>query len=127
MLLVDFLDALGFLVQLSFGSSHLTLLRQQLVLQLQQFGLTLLDQCQQLLFILMEKGRRPKKFVIAERSNFTSATVCQEMALNTDIFLNLIWKKLTFQEKVGNKYLPSSLVTKQAILDEVYTYYRKKV
>lgn len=51
-LLVDLLDALGFLVQLSFGSGHLALLRQQLILQLQKFVLTLLNRRQQLLLIL---------------------------------------------------------------------------
>lgn len=53
-LLVDFLEALGFLVQFSFGSGHLALLRQQLVLQLKHFALTLVYCRQQLLLILRE-------------------------------------------------------------------------
>lgn len=86
-LLVDLLEALGVLVQLSFGSGQLALLRQQLVLQLQQFVLTLLHCCQQLLLILRENGNiRLKKSAIAERFNFTSATACTEIALNTDLF-----------------------------------------
>lgn len=41
-LLVGLLEALGLLVQLRFGSGHLALLRQQLVVQLQLFVLTVL-------------------------------------------------------------------------------------
>lgn len=45
-------EPLGVLGQLSFGRSHLVLLRQQLVLQLQQLVLTLLNCRQQLLLVL---------------------------------------------------------------------------
>lgn len=125
--LVYLLEALGFLVQLSFGSSHLALLRQQLVLQLQQFVLTLLHCCQQLLLILRGNGNiRPKKSAIADRFNFTASTVCPEIAVNTGLFLNLRKKNSISQEEVGNKYLPCSLVTKPAILDTFYPFYRRQ-
>lgn len=80
MLLVDLLDALGFLVKLNFGSSHLALLGQQLVLQLQQFVLTLLHCCQQLVLILRRNGNiRLKNGCNGRKVYFTSATVCTKV------------------------------------------------
>ena len=55
--LVDFLDAPGFVVQLSFGISHLALLQQQLLLQLCHSVLTFLHFYQQIPLTLIEKRR----------------------------------------------------------------------
>lgn len=52
--LVDLSDAPGLVIQLSFGISHLTRLKKQLLLQLCDFDLTFLHIHQQLLLTLNE-------------------------------------------------------------------------
>lgn len=55
-LLVELLEALDLLVQLNFGSGHLAFLREQLVLQLEQFVLTILH-CHQQLLLILQRNR----------------------------------------------------------------------